>query len=134
MTNQTLKTIAFAAAALIATGANAQETAFNSSAMMQTINASLDQQHAQFSLALVEQTEAKFQARHAQAQSIFGPLAQPVSFNLAEVRETTKKKFDLAVLTKAEFDVSKKVANIENPFEARLPIAPIMIAFHNEDY
>ena len=34
----------------------------------------------------------------------------------------------------AEFEISKKVANMENPFEPSLPMPPVMIAIDNETY
>lgn len=136
MTNRTLymSVMAFAAAAALSTNAKAQDADFDGAPLMQEIHADLDQQNAAFTLALVEKADAKVQARFAKLQNVFAPLTAPTEYNLASAFENTRAEVEFAALSKAEFEVSKKVANIENPFAQRLPMPPAIIALDNEQY
>lgn len=136
MTNRSFYTsvLAFAAAAAISANAKAEELQIDTSALMQEIHADLDSQNQQFTLALVERADAQVQHTAAKIDNVFAPLTQPVAFDYTVAINDTQMTVTTAVLAKAEFEVSKKVANIENPFEPRLPMPPVMIAIDNETY
>ncbi|WDI32979.1 hypothetical protein PUV54_07185 [Hyphococcus flavus] len=136
MTNRTFyaSVLAFAAAATMHNGAQAQEAQFDSASLMQKINADLDARNQNFTLAVVNQADANVQSRMAKIENVFAPLTEPSSYDFAATAENTKMNVEFAALEKAEFEVSKKVANIEDPFQPRLPMPPVMIAFDNEGY
>lgn len=136
MTNRTLylSVLAFAAAAALNTGAKAEEAQFDSASLMQKINSDLDQQNQQFTLALVEQTGAKFETRMAKIENVFAPLTQPAAFDFSVAQADAEADIAFAAVTKAEFEISKKVANMENPFEPRLPMPPVMFTIDNDEY
>ena len=135
MTNKTFKTAAAAFAAIAMTGfANAQDASFDSAAMMQTINADLDRQIAEFTLAVVNQADANVQSRLAKIENVFDPLVAPRDVDYTAALAETEEMVELAALSAAEFEISKASANIENPFEPRLPMAPAMIAIDDGQY
>ena len=135
MTNKTFKTAAAAFAAIAMTGfANAQDASFDSAAMMQTINADLDRQIAEFTLAVVNQADATVQSRLANIENVFAPLVAPRDVDYTAALAETEEMVELAALSAAEFEISKASANIENPFEPRLPMAPAMIAIDDGQY
>ncbi len=136
MTNRSFYTsvLAFAAAAALGANAKAEDAQIDATALMQEIHADLDSRNQQFTLALVERTNADVQYRAAKINNVFAPLTQPATFNYAVAAEDMKTTVAAAAVAKAEFEVSKKVANIENPFEPRLPMPPAMIAIDSENY
>ncbi|GJL93036.1 hypothetical protein [Hyphococcus sp.] len=136
MTNQIFKASAFAFAAAVAmTGfANAQEASFDNASLMQTINADLDQQNEKFTLAVLDRADAGVQARLAKIDNVFEPVAEPQDFDFTAATADTGAKLEFVAMSSAEFEISKKTANIENPFEPRLPMAPVMIAIDGGQY
>ncbi len=136
MNNQTFKASAFAFASAVAMigFANAQDASFDSASLMQTINADLDQQNQKFTLIVLDRADAGVQARLAKIDNVFGPVAEPRDFDFTAAVADISAKLEFAAMTSAEFEVSKKAANIENSFEPRLPMAPAMIAIDGGQY
>lgn len=137
MSNGTFFTsvLVFAAAAAINSHAKAEEP--GSADLMQLINEDLDDTQDAFTLELVETTSAKIKSRmDEKIENVFEPLTETTtqSFDIAEADtlKATSASIEMAALSRADFEVGKDVANIENPFEPRLPMAPITIAFVSE--
>ncbi len=140
MTNRTLylSFVAFAAAAAVNANTNAQAEMPGNADLMQLIHEDLDAKQADFTLALMAKTEKKIALQTAKIDNVFGPLT--VASNAETVAKVqtanvdTGAKLDSLVLANAEFEIAKDAANIENPFNPRLPMAPSIIAFaHDEE-
>ena len=140
MTNRTLylSFVAFAAAAAMNANTNAQAEMPGNADLMQLIHEDLDAKQADFTLALMAKTEKKIALQTAKIDNVFGPLT--VASNAETVAKVqtasvdTGAKLDSLVLANAEFEIAKDAANIENPFNPRLPMAPSIIAFaHDEE-
>jgi hypothetical protein len=139
MTNRTLylSFIAFAAAAAMNANTNAQAEMPGNADLMQLIHEDLDAKQADFTLALMAKTEKKIALQTAKIGNVFGPLtvANNAETNklVKTVRADSGAKLDSLVLANAQFEVAKAAANIENPFNPRLPMAPSIIAFAHEE-
>ena len=123
--------IAFAAAAALNAQAKAEEA--GSADLMQLLQQDLDAERNAFTLALVERTGAKLNARMAKIDNVFvAPNAAPVDVAIENTRDEFEADLNATVLAKASFDISKKVANIETPFEPHLPMPMPSVAFVSE--
>ncbi|GJL90488.1 hypothetical protein [Hyphococcus sp.] len=140
MTNRTLylSFVAFAAAAAVNANTNAHAEMPGNTDLMQLIHEDLDQAQADFTLALAAKTEKKIALQTAKIDNVFGPLTVASNAETVAKVETasvdTSAKLDSLVLANAEYEIAKDAANIENPFNPRLPMAPSIIAFaHDEE-
>jgi len=139
MTNRTLylSFVAFAAAAAVNANTNAHAEMAGHADLMQLIHEDLDKAQADFTLALAAKTERKIALQSAKIDNVFGPLT--VASNAETVAKVTTASFDTGamlntlVLTNAEYEISKAVANIESPFNPHLPMAPSIVAFASEE-
>jgi hypothetical protein len=139
MTNRTLYLgfIAFAAAAAMNANTNAQAEMPGDADLMQLIHEDLDAKQADFTLALMAKTEKKIAVQTAKIDNVFGPLTLADNVETVAKVQTanfdTSAKLDSLVLANAEDEVAKAAAKIENPFNPRLPMAPSIIAFANDE-
>lgn len=140
MANRTLymSIIAFAAAAAFNANSNAQAEEPGNAELMQLINEDLDAGYDAFTLALTEKTGRKFNDRMAKIDNVFGPLVAPMpeatNTAIADTRNDTSAALHSIVLANAEFEIAKDAANIENPFNPHLPMAPVIFTFDSEAY
>lgn len=140
MTNRTLymSIIAFAAAAAVNASSNAQAEEPGNADLMQLINEDLDDDYDAFTVALTEKTGRKINAQMAKIDNVFSPLVAPTpeatNAVLAETRTDTSATLNSLVMASAEYEVAKDAANIENPFNPHLPMAPVMFTFDHEGY
>ncbi len=140
MTNRTLylSFVAFAAAAAVNANSNASaQTPAGHADLMQLINEDLDQQQADFTLMLAAKTDKKIAARAAKIDNVFGPMTLAVNAEansmVAAAAANAGAKLNSLVLASAAFEIGKDAANIESPFNPRLPMAPSIIAFASEE-
>lgn len=130
--------MAFAAAA----AANAQSTARaeepGHADLMQLIHEDLDARQADFTLALADAAGRKFNARMAKIDNVFGPLAaeapRQAEKSIAAASAAAGGKLGAIVMASAEFEIGKDAANIESPFNPRLPMAPAIVAFEGGEF
>jgi hypothetical protein len=101
--------IAFAAAAAVNSNSNARAEERGHADLMELINEDLDAAQDDFTLTLVDRTSTRIAA--------------------AEIGV----ELTATVIASAEFDVAKQTANIESPFNLRLPMAPAIVAFVSEE-
>lgn len=139
MTNRTLylSFVAFAATAAMNANTTAHAETPGNADLMQLIHEDLDAEQADFTLALMAKTEKKIAARTAKIDNVFGPLtvANNAETNqlVASARADSAAKLDSLVVANAQYEIAKDAANIENPFNPRLPMAPSIIAFAHEE-
>lgn len=138
MSNRMIYTsiIAFAAAAAMNanSGAHAEEPGY--ATLSQLIQEDLDIEQDAFTVALVERTNAKIDARMSKIDNVFGPLvasreAQDVI--IETTRDDMAEEFQSTVLASAQFEIAKDAANIENPFAPRLAMPAAIVAFASEE-
>ena len=139
MTNRTIymSIVAFAAAAAAMNanaGARAEEPGH--ATLSQLIQQDLDADQQAFTLALVERTNHKINARMAKIDNVFNPLVafgEMPETTVETARAETATSLDSLVLASAEFEIAKDAANIENPVQPRLAMPTGIVAFASEE-
>ena len=137
MTNRTfyMSVIAFAAAAAVNVYNSARAEVAGHAELMELINEDLDAAQDEFTLTLADAAGGDIAARTAGLDAaFFNPGERAVSALIADSRDGAA--FEIASLTDAtaEFEISKKIANMAKPFSPRLPYAPEVVAFVSEDH
>jgi hypothetical protein len=125
--------IAFAAAAAVNSNSNARAEERGHADLMELINEDLDAAQDDFTLSLVDRTRGRIATRAAEFDGVFGPLAASAGGVSEIAAAEIGVELTATVIASAEFDVAKQTANIENPFNPRLPMAPTIVAFVSEE-
>ncbi len=139
MTNRTLymSIVAFAAAAAVNANTNAHaQMPTGNATLSQLIQEDLDAEQNAFTVALVERTGVKINARMAKLDNVFGPLvASREAPEIIVKTAHTDMGADLTSLTlaSAQFEIAKDTANIENPFNPHQPMPATIIAFTSDE-
>ncbi|WP_375201570.1 hypothetical protein [Hyphococcus sp.] len=134
MSNRTIymSIIAFAAAGALNANTNAHAEEPGYATLSQLIQEDLDAEQDAFAVALTERTAAKINARMEKIDNVFGPLVaagEAPETIVEKTREETAEDLQSTVLASADFEIAKDAANIENPFNPRLPMPSASIAF-----
>lgn len=123
--------IAFAAVAAVHSHARAEEP--GRAELMELINEDLDAAQDDFTLSLVHRTGRRIARKMDARDDVFGPLVAS-SDKIAETfAADTGADLTAIVVARADFEIGKDAANIENPFNPRLPMAPAIVAFVSEE-
>ncbi len=138
MSNRTIymSIIAFAAAAAVNANSGAHAEEPGHATLTQLIQEDLDADQDAFTLALIERTNRKINARMAKIENVFNPLVafgEMPETTVDTARADTAANLDSLVLASAEFEIAKDAANIENPFQPRLPMPTGIVAFASEE-
>lgn len=140
MSNRTLymSILAFAAAGAVSANSSAKAEEAGYASLTQLIHEDLDQNQAEFTATLAKRTGRKINARMAKLDNVFGPLvAAAPEVTAATIRTAAidaSAKLETIVLASADFDIGKDAANIETPFNPRLPMPPAIVAFEGGEF
>jgi len=131
------KTFFAAAIAAVATGyvvsgvAKAEEP--GQSDLMELIREDLDANQKAYTIALVANAGNRFAARSAKIENVLGPIPANTELLAANASADSGAKIESVAVASADAAIAKKVANMEDPFEPRLPLAPAIITFVQDE-
>lgn len=131
-----LSFLAFAAAAAMSAQSSARAEEPGHASLMELIHEDLDSKQADFALGLAEATGRSINARMANTGGVYGPLAadapEEAEKSIAAASAAASRKLGAIVMASAGFEIGKDAANIEDPFNPRLAMAPAIVAFEGE--